>query len=196
MDASLLGAAFLDAYAVLGDVQHLERARDLGADIERLNRNPNGGYYDISVRGPGRLEYPMTVLTQNATVASFLTRFADLGGETRYRDQARWALQGFGDSHRNYEAFAAGFGHEVARFLAPPVRLEVHGKPGDEALRRLVRAALTQLRYQNLVTTFEADASASEPSVTLVTERGSVGPLFDPAELKPELLDAAKARPS
>lgn len=187
MDAALVGGALVDAFATLGDATYLDRAKQVAADIERLNRSPAGGYFDLSSRGPGRLAFPMTVLTQNATAATFFTRLADLSGETRYRESARWAFEGFANSHRNYEAFAAGFGHAVARLLAPPVLADIRGVPGDEGVRALTRASLTQLRCRNLVPSYHEDHNATRPSISLPSASGTVGPIFDAAELTPEL---------
>ena len=71
--------------------------------------------FDISETGPASLQVPITVLTQNARVASFFVRLADLSGHTDYRRLAYWALRSFPNTHRKYEAFAAGFGHALAQ---------------------------------------------------------------------------------
>jgi uncharacterized protein YyaL (SSP411 family) len=178
MDAARTGLAFLDAYALLGDECDLARAKTLADDILRLHRNPRGGFYDLSERGPGRLEYPMTLLTQNATVATLFLRLADLGGDPSYRDSAQHALAPFTSSYAAYEAFAAGYGQAVGRFLAPPVRVTLRGRPGDPALRALTRSALTGLRAGNVLLCFEEGSEATSAEI----EAGgrSTGPLASP----------------
>ena len=63
-------------------------------ELRRQHRNTAGGFCDISVT-PGSLQYPLTVLTQNANVASFFVRLADLSGDIAYRKTAQWALRRF-----------------------------------------------------------------------------------------------------
>src|SRR5262245_3054302 len=74
MDTTMTGLAMLDAYALLRQPLYLERASQLGATIVRRHRSPTGGFFDISVTGPASLQTPITVLTQNARVASFFVR--------------------------------------------------------------------------------------------------------------------------
>ena len=72
MDTTMTGLALLDAYALLRQPRYLERAIQLGAVIVQRHRSPTGGFFDISETGPASLQVPITVLTQNARVATLL----------------------------------------------------------------------------------------------------------------------------
>jgi uncharacterized protein YyaL (SSP411 family) len=187
MDSVMAGLALLQAYAVCGDALYLERARQLASDIVRQHRNGAGGFFDVSVTGPASLRFPVTVLTQNANVALFFVRLADLSGDITYRKTAHWALKSFPNSHRQYEAFAASFGHALGRLLALPLVITITGLPGDAGVRSLARAALTQLRHGDLVLRFCADQQhpTARAEVHLGAQR--VGPITEPALLRPEL---------
>jgi hypothetical protein len=191
MDSVMMGLALLDAYAVCGETLYLERARQLAEDMVRQHRNAAGGFFDVSAAGPGNLRMPMTVLTQNANVAAFFVRLADLSGDAAYRRTAHWALKSFPNSHRQHEAFAAGFGHALARLLALPLRLTIAGAPGTPEVRSLARAALTQLRHGDLVLQFQEDPECQRASATVHIGERLLGPITDPASLSPELLRMA-----
>jgi uncharacterized protein YyaL (SSP411 family) len=168
MDSVAMGSALLDAYASLGNERFLSRARELASHIVEAHRNPDGGFYDISYRGPAHLRFPLTMLTQNASTAMFLLRLAGLSGDQSYREQASWALGCFPNSHREHGAYAAGFGHALARWLSPPLTIVVKGPgPGDAGMRRLMRAALTQLRHPNLDFRFELSRGTDKASLEL-----------------------------
>ena len=131
MDTTLTGLGMLDAYALLQKPLYLERATQLGAAIVQRHRSPSGGFFDISEPGPASLQTPITVLTQNARVATFFVRLADLSGHADYRQAAYWALRRFPNTHRQHEAFAAGFGHALAHLLTLPLYIAITGAPGD-----------------------------------------------------------------
>jgi len=188
MDSVMMGLALLDAYAVGGHTVSLERARQLAEEIVRQHRNASGGFNDISVGGPASLQYPVTVLTQNANVASFFVRLADLSGDMAYRKTAHWALRRFPNSHRTYEAFAAGFGHALGRLLALPLIMTITGAPGDAGVRSLARAALTQLHHGDLVLRFQADRQRQTAGAEVHIDGRLIGPIADPASLRPEVL--------
>ncbi len=188
MDSVMTGLALLEAYAVCGHEVYLERAKQLAEDIVRQHRNAAGGFCDTGVAGPASLQYPVTVLTQNATVASFFVRLADLSGDIAYRKTAHWALRRFPNSHRTYEAFAAGFGHALGRLLALPLVIIITGVPGDSGVRALARAALTQLRHGDLVLRFQEARQRQTASAEVQIADRLVGPIADPAALRPELL--------
>jgi len=187
LDSVMTGLALLDAYAVCGHAVYLARARQLAEEIVRQHRNATGGFDDLSVVGPASLQYPVTVLTHNANVAAFYVRLADLSGDIAYRKTAHWALRRFPNSHRNYAAFAASFGHALGRLLALPLVLTITGRPGDSGVRALARAALTQLRHGDLVLRFQADRHSHTASATVHIGDWLVGPITDPTTLRPEL---------
>jgi uncharacterized protein YyaL (SSP411 family) len=190
LDSVMMGIALLDAYAFGGQAVSLERARQLAEAIVRQHRNAGGGFQDISVAGPASLHYPVTVLTQNATVASFFIRLADLSGDMAYRKTAHWALRRFPNSHRTYEAFAAGFGHALGRLLALPLIMTITGAPGDAGVRSLARAALTQLHHGDLVLRFQADRQRQTASAEVYLDDRLIGPMTNPASLRSEVLTA------
>jgi uncharacterized protein YyaL (SSP411 family) len=189
-DSVMTGLALLDAHAVCGHARYLERARQLAEDIVRRHRNAGGGFDDISLAGPASLQYPVTVLTQNASVASFFVRLADLSGDMAYRKTAHWALRRFPNAHRTYEAFAAGFGHALGRLLALPLVITIAGAPGDAGVRSLARAALTQLHHGDLVLRFREDRQRQTASAEVHLGDRLVGPIVDPASLRREVLTA------
>jgi uncharacterized protein YyaL (SSP411 family) len=190
MDSVMMGLALLDAYAVCGHPVYLERAKQLAEAIVHQHRNANGGFYDISVAGPASLQYPVTVLTQNAAVASCFVRLADLSGDIAYRKTAHWALRRFPNSHRIYEAFAAGFGHGLGRLLALPLIMTITGAPGDAGVRSLARAALTQLHHGDLVLRFQAEQQCQIACAEVHIGDRLFGPITDPPSLSPEVLTA------
>ena len=157
VDSVAAGTAFLSAYAVLHEPKYLDRAKVLAADIVRMHRSATGGFVDISVTGPASLRVAIPVLTQNAAAAAFFVRLADLSGEIRHREEAVWALKSFPNSHRQYGAFAAGFGHALARLLALPLAITVNGIPGDPAVRSLARAALIEHGHGDVVLRFREE---------------------------------------
>jgi uncharacterized protein YyaL (SSP411 family) len=120
------------------------------------------------------------VLTQNANVASFFVRLADLSGDIDYRKMAYWALRRFPNSHRTYAAFAAGFGHALGRLLALPLIITITGVPGDAGVRALARAACTQLHHGDLVFRFREDRQHPTASAEVWVGDRLVGPLRDP----------------
>jgi uncharacterized protein len=190
MDSVMTGSALLDVYALYGHSLYLTRARQLGEDIVRWYRNAAGGFFDISVAGPASLQYPVTVLTQNANVASFFVRLADLSGDIDYRKTAHWALRRFPNSHRTHGAFAAGFGHALGRLLALPLIITINGVPGDAGVLALARAAFTQLQHGDLVLRFREDRQGRTASAEARIGDRLVGPITDPAALRPESLTA------
>jgi hypothetical protein len=187
LDSVMTGQALLDAYAVCGQPLYLERARELAAEIVANHRSAAGGFFDISMVGPAYLNTPVTVLTQNASAAAFFIRLADLSGALAYRKTAHWALRRFPNSHRQHQAFAAGFGQALARLLALPLLVTIRGEPGAPAVRALARAALTQLRHGDVVLQFQADSTSQEASAMVQSGPHRLGPFTDPTTLNPTL---------
>jgi uncharacterized protein YyaL (SSP411 family) len=188
MDSTMTGLAMLDAYALLRQPLYLERAIELGAAMVQRHRSPAGGFFDISETGPASVQVPITVLTQNARVAAFFVRLADLSGHTDYRKLAYWALRSFPNAHRQYEAFAAGFGHALAQLLTLPLYLAITGAPGAPDVRALARPGLMQLRHGNVVLLFQASGDGRPASATVRIGEKQLGPITDPAALTPEVL--------
>ena len=185
-DAVAAGSAFLDAFAVLHEEDHLERAKELAADIVRNHRSTQGGFLDISQTGPASLQIPIPVLTQNALAAAFFVRLADLTGDLSQRENAVWAMKSFPNSHRQFGAFAAGFGHALGRLLTMPLVVTLDGKPGSPEVRSLARAALTQLRHGDVVLRFRQKHGNGPARADIQLEGRDLGSITDPEQITPE----------
>ena len=190
IDSVETGLAFLDAYSLLQEETYLRRAKELAQEIIDRHRDPAGGFYDISQTGPASLRVPLNVLSQNARLAAFLVKLADLSGGASYREEAVWALQTFPNSHRNHGAFAAGFGHALGRLLSLPVIVTIAGVPGDPSVLAMARAALTQLGCGDLLLQFREREGVSEAEAEIRVAGSAVRTVTDPADLKPELVAA------
>ncbi len=191
-DALAMGDALLDAHVTLSSGGYLEHAREVAGYIFDNHRCPDGGFYDISKQGPGKLGVPLTLMTENAAAGLFFTRLADLSGDLVYRDQATWALKTIPNSHREYGAFAGAFGHALARLLSKPLFVNLVGPPGGHDTLALLRAARTQLLHRNVVVRFRepAEESRSAARVTLTEGRANLGPITDPQAIRPNILVA------
>jgi hypothetical protein len=111
-----------------------------------------------------------------------------LSGHTDYRQFAYWALRSFPNAHRQYETFAAGFGHALAQLLTLPLYIAITGAPGAPDVRALARSALTHLRHGNVVLLLHARPDSRPASATVQMGEKQVGPLTDPTALTPALL--------
>jgi len=188
IDSVETGLAFLDAYSLLHEETYLRRAEELALEIIDRHRDPAGGFYDISRTGPASLQVPLNVLSQNARLAAFLIKLAGLSGAASYREEAVWALQTFPNSHRNHGAFAAGFGHALARLLSLPVIVTVAGVPGDPLVLAMARAALTQLGCGDLILQFREQDGVLGAEAEIRAAGQPVRTITDPHGLKPGLL--------
>lgn len=188
MDSVMMGTALLDAYRICGDAAYLARAQRLAEDLVRHHRSPDGGFFDIRETGPASLKVPITVFSQNAHVALFFVRLADLSGNIAQRKLAHWALKPFPNTHRQHEAFAAGFGQALGRLLALPLLVTLKGRAGDPHLLQLARAAMMQLRHGDIVLQFQEDRGCEIASVLLRNGDRQIGPITDPADLSPALV--------
>ena len=189
-DAVAAGAAFLDAYAVLHDEGMLTRVKELASDIVDVLRSDQGGFLDVSQTGPANLQIPIPVLTQNALTAAFFVRLADLTGDLSHREQAVWAMRSFPNSHRQFGAFAAGFGHALGRLMALPLAVTITGESGTPQVRALAKAALTQMGHGDLVLRFRQEGEIRPARVDIELEGRPVGPISDPEQITPETVMA------
>ena len=183
MDSVRMGMALLDAYSICGDADYLSRAQRLAEDMVRHHRSPDGGFFDIRETGPANLKVPITVFSQNAHVALFFVRLADLSGNIAQRKLAHWALKPFPNTHRHHEAFAAGFGQALGRLLALPLLVTLQGRAGDPHLLQLARAAKTKLRHGDIVLQFQEDRACERASVRLRSGDRQIGPITNAADL-------------
>ena len=193
-DATAAGWSFLAAHALLGDEKYLDRAKILAVDIIRMHRNPRGGFFDISRKGPASLQVPLAELPQNAAAAAFFIRLADLSGDASYRQEAVWALKPFPGAHRGFGAFVAGFGHALGRLLNLPLVVTINGPPGSPAVRGLARAALTQLGHGDVVVRFNATPTKNEAWADIQLGDRSIGTITDPSQLNPGRVRALEQR--
>ena len=187
-DAVAAGTAFLDAFAVLHEEIYLDRAKELSVEIVQIHRSAQGGFLDISQTGPASLQIPIPVLTQNALAAAFFVRLADLTGDLSQREHAVWALKSFPNSHRNFGAFAAGFGHALGRLLALPLVVTVAGEPGSPGVRSLAGAALTQLGHGDVVLRFRREHNNGPARADIQLEGRFIGSITGPEQLTPEMV--------
>ena len=119
-DQARVGAALVQAWRATGETKYLERAKELAEFMLARLRNPDGGYYDLSVPGPAYLRYPLTLIEQNGAAASFFSALAKSTGEANYQDAAHWALGPFTGDFSQYGIHAAGFGRALAEFVKGP----------------------------------------------------------------------------
>ena len=110
----------MQAWKATGENQYLERAEKLAEFILTKLRNPDGGYYDLSVPEPANLRYPLTLMEQNGAAASFFFALAQSTGEAKYQDAGDWALGPFTGDFSPYGIHAAGFGRALAEFVKRP----------------------------------------------------------------------------
>ena len=188
-DSVATGSAMLDAYAVLHEADYLRKAEELAQQVMLRHRNPRGGYYDISEMGPASLQFPITALPQNARLAAFFVRLAALGGNPVHKEQAVWALETFPNAHRQYGAFAAGFGHALAQLLGSTVTVTVAGPPGHALVRALARAALTGLGCGDVVLRFRAHPQGTAPQAEVEVAGHQSRTISDSATLNPQLAE-------
>jgi uncharacterized protein YyaL (SSP411 family) len=187
-DCTALGSALLDAYAYTEDPEYMRCAIELATDIIRRHRSGAGGFFDIDHVGPGGLRTRLVSPIQNGAVAAFFVRLADLSGERAFRDAAYWALWSFEKPHEEYGVLTAGFAQALARYLASPVSATLVGVPGEERIRELARAALTQLGQPDLVLRFAEGDGSDDAWIEITSADGISQSLYEPELLTPELL--------
>jgi len=185
-DTAAAGGAFLKAYSVLQDEEYLDRAKLLAADLVSMHRSADGGFFDISRKGPANLQVPIAELPQNAAVASFFVRLSDLTGELTYREEAVSALKRFPGAHRQFGAFAAGFGQALARLLTLPLIVTINGSPGSPDVRDLTLAATTQLGHGDVVINFQEASQGTDAWADIQMRGRLLGSISDPANFKPD----------
>jgi len=118
-DQAQMGMALLRAYDVTGEVEYVNKARQLAAFILSEMKNPAGGFYDIPMRDAASLKVRLTLIEQNGSAASFFLALFQATGEASYRDAARWALQPFTGSFPEYGVHTASFGRALQEYLSP-----------------------------------------------------------------------------
>ena len=109
-DQARMGTALIHAHKNTGDAKYLERAKELAEFILIRLRNPDGGYFDVPVRGAAYLSFRLALIEQNAAAALFFLTLAKAAGETRYHEAALWALTAFTGDFNSHGIHAAAFG--------------------------------------------------------------------------------------
>ncbi|HEX2243668.1 MAG TPA: DUF255 domain-containing protein, partial [Gammaproteobacteria bacterium] len=111
-----MGNALLKAHSTTGDSRYLERAAALAEFILARLKNPQGGYYDIEITGPGLSAFRLTLIAQNGRAALFFLTLAKMTQGGRYRDAALWALAAFNGDFSSYGLDAACFGQALGEY--------------------------------------------------------------------------------
>ena len=184
-DQTLMGTALLDAHRFTGDRHYVEQAEALGKLVLSRNTNPDGGFYDISERGPAHLGFPLTLLVDNGRAAAFFLGLCDATGNPEYRRAALWALRAFTDDFAPYGVYASDYAHALARYMSTPLTVTLEAQAGDPDSHALVRAIRKHLGQYRL--TLNIRESNSRAAVYLQNGTERIGPIYDADEITPEL---------
>jgi hypothetical protein len=148
-DQAHTARALLDAHEVTGDPAHLQRAEALARLLlDRFaDRRPDGtpaGFFDTWDAGDslGRLSERQKSVQDNAVCAEVLVRVHHLTRNEEHAEAARATLEAFAPSYEALGYFAAGYARQVDVLLDPPAAVNIVGRPEDEGVRALHRAAL------------------------------------------------------
>jgi uncharacterized protein YyaL (SSP411 family) len=193
-DQTLMATALLDAHRFTGDQRYAQQAEELGKLVLSRHTNPDGGFYDISERGPAHLRYPLTLLVDNGRAASLLLSLTDATGNPEYRRAALWALRAFTDDLSPYGVYASDYGLALARYMSSPLTITLEAQPGDPNSHALARAIRTRLSHFRLTLNIrDSDARAA-----VYLENGSerVGPIHEADEITPDLVTALLGSPA
>ena len=123
VDQARMGTALIQAYSASGEIEYLERARELAEFILTRLTNPAGGYFDLSAPCLDLLKLRLTEIEQNGVVAWFFLKLAQTANEPKYSEAARWALRAFSGNFIPYGIHAAGFGKALGEWLGRGVRV-------------------------------------------------------------------------
>lgn len=192
IDKTHLAHANLDAHAVTGEPGYLERATALGQSILSEHKNPAGGFYDISEKGPGHLRHKLTLLTENGLVASLMLRLSDVTSDISFGEGATWALGAFTDDLSPYGVFASDFGMAMAGYMSSPLTVTLEAAPGDPQARVLALSAMDRLTERRVTWIFRPPDEKAKAALYLEDGDSKVGPIYEPAQLTPDLLTAAR----
>jgi uncharacterized protein len=119
IDQARVGTALLQAYSAAGQIEYLERSRELAEFIRTRLTNSDGGYFDLSVCGADLLKLRLTEIEQNGAAAWFFLKLAQAANEPKYREAAHWALRAFSGNFISYGVHAAGFGKALGEWISP-----------------------------------------------------------------------------
>ena len=166
---------------------------DLGADVLLIEPPPDsragqipGG--DDPYNALGRNKRSIILNLRDDEAREVFVRLADLTGDLSQREHAVWAMKSFPNSHRQFGAFAAGFGHALGRLLALPLAVTVAGEPGSAEVRALARAALTQLGHGDVILRFRREDRNVPAKADIQLEGRPVGSITRPEQITPEMV--------
>ncbi len=118
-DQLSVGTALAEAYDVTGDDRFLEKATILAEVILRDYAGVPGGFYDLRAEPDalGGLADRGWNLVENAQVARLMVRLAGFGGNGRYLEAARSALQLFAQDYSRFGALAGSYALALEEYL-------------------------------------------------------------------------------
>ena len=192
IDKVRLALALLDAHAVTGDAQRLERAAALGQSVLDENKNPEGGFYDIGEIGPAHLRYRLTLLPENGLAASLMLRLSDVTGDGAFGEGAAWALGAFTGDLAPYGVFASDFGAAMAEYVSIPITVTLDAAPGDSHARVMELAGLDRLSHFRLNWQYGVATQDSRTAMYLDQGDGRVGPIYEVAQVASGMLAAVE----
>ncbi|MHB8991936.1 MAG: DUF255 domain-containing protein [Chloroflexota bacterium] len=118
-DQLWLASALAEAYDVVGDDSFLEQATTLAEVILRDYTGMPGGFYDVRAErdAVATLANRQWNLVDNAQLALLMDRLSEFGGDGRYREAARSALQIFAEDYSRFGALAASYARAMEAYL-------------------------------------------------------------------------------
>lgn len=116
-DQVAMGRALVEGFEASGEAAFIDDAEALAAFVETHLTNPAGGFFDIAEKGPARLYYPLTLLTENGAAALFFVKLYNATRKEQYRNAAEWALKCFAGNFADYGLHAAEYGLGLQAFL-------------------------------------------------------------------------------
>ncbi len=119
-DQVSVARALAEAYDVTGDVQFLEKATLLAEVVLRDYPGMPGGFYDIRAERDalGGLANRRWNLVENAQVARLMVQLARFGGDGRYLEAARSALQLFAQDYLRFGALEGSYALALEEYLS------------------------------------------------------------------------------
>ena len=206
-DQVFMARALLDAYEVLAEPEHLERAEELAALLlARFADSDGGGFYDAweGHETLGRLEMRQKPIAENAVAAEVCLRLRQLTGRSQYEDAARRTLEAFSADQQAMGLFAAAYARVVDLFLEPPPEVRIVGDPAGPETAALHAAALALPVAARTVQVLHPSRDAARlKALTLPTEPAPVAyichgalcsaPVLEPSDLAAAVEEMGKA---
>jgi uncharacterized protein YyaL (SSP411 family) len=208
-DTAFLAAGLLDLYQAASEPRHLERARELMADLDaRFHDDPAGGYYYTPSDGEPLLTRTKpaadgSLPSGNGMAAVVLLRLAALTGEDRHRERAEEILRLFHEpAHKNPFPYVTCI-EALERYLGGDTEVVLMG-PGDLRSTELERTlANTYVPHLTVVRAATGDATSlplvqgrsavdGQPTAYVCRHFSCSSPLTSPDELRALLREPAQ----